>query len=330
MALKTEIIEYVEKSLRRGFASFGGICPIACNHCYTFMRGYQHKPDEKVDDIVNSLKGKVYDIIYISGHCENFINQEQGFELCEKLFSSYNCDIMLTTRMVLDVGIINRLSSLNKKMCQNGNTLFVCSSIPALESYRKLEPSKYMPSPRERIRFLRDVHNEGIITFLTLRPLFPDYYINTTELLQLIDEAQDASDIVLSSGIVVNEDNLKKLCGFNVKKATTGHLMNCLDNADISVQYVDVTNELKLLNEKSCFLQLPFFSESLIAVKFLKLVSNFPINKRYDAYKRYMSALNGDIKAIDDFMLVAKTENEKAFWSGLKEKLKDSKSNNEF
>ena len=316
--MKLDIVDYVEKSFSRELVSFGGVCPVACNHCYTFMQGYQRKSDEDVDKIVASLQGKQLDIIYISGHCENFIDSSKGTTLCEKLFHAYRCDIMFTTRMIFPDVIISRLSKLNERMRREGKFLYACSSIPAQESYGKLEPSPLIPSPEERMYFLSKMRNEGITTFLTIRPVFPDNYIPTVELINIVDNAKDYSDVVLASGVVVNDDVLKRLSGFVPQKTFSKKLMDCLGE-NIDAQYVDVDCELKKIGERCALHRVPFFNSSLVAVKFLKIVSQITDKeKKYQLYEKYMSALNRNQVAINDFYTEADNDRDRVFWDGLR------------
>jgi len=321
MSIETKIIDYIEKKVKRGFASFESRCPVECNHCYTFMSGYKHDTSKKIEEIIISLNDKDYDIIYISGHCENFINEEKGVELAEKVYEHCKCDVLITTRMVLSDKMIDRLSALKNAMVTKGNDLFICSSIPAFESYRKLEPSELMPTPKDRIEFLRKLYNKDIFTFLTLRPLFPNYYIPVKEALTVISEAHDCSSVVLSSGAVVNEDIVKRLKGFELKRSLEKDLMKCL-NAPIPVKYVDVCEELEIIEEGSRRFDLPFFHESLVAVKFLKLVSKeMQKIERYELFTRFMLALKGCLEMVDEFSSKTDNESQRDFWLGIKKLL---------
>ena len=88
-------------------------------------------------------------------------------------------------------------------MNNEGKDLFFCISIPALESYKKLESNPAIPTPYQRMKFLSEVYNQGIDTFLTIKPLCPTEYIPIDEALKIIEECKNYSTVVLSSGIVV-------------------------------------------------------------------------------------------------------------------------------
>lgn len=260
----------IDESYKREFASFSGKCPYACLHCYTFIPSYQTMGEDSINKIVNRLEGTNPDIIYISGHKENFIVPNQGIELGEKLFDKYHCDIMMTTRNVFCKSEIERLSKLNIRMNEEGKNLFFCVSIPALESYKKLENNPIIPTPEERMHFLSEVYTKGIDTFLTIKPLCPDEFIPIDEALEIINRCKDYSIVVLSSGIVVDNNILKRLKGFPLDfNSQTEPLMQCLEN-DIPVEYVDVSDELTKIKNLCNEYDVPFFQHSMPAVKYVK------------------------------------------------------------
>ncbi len=255
---------------KREFASFSGKCPFACLHCYTYTKKYESKGKDSICDIVKSLEDKKPDIVYISGHRENFVVPDVGIELGEKLFDTYNCDILMTTRNIFDKKEIERLKELNLKMRSKGKDLFFCISIPALNSYKKLETSPFIPLPEERIDFLKDVYTSGVYTFLTVRPLCPNDFIPISEVLQIIERCKDYVAAVLSSGIIVDEYILKRLEDFpEIFKSQDGKLTECLKN-NIPVKYVDVLKELKEIKALCESLKLPFYEHSMEAIQYVK------------------------------------------------------------
>jgi len=84
-------------SNRRQFISFGGVCPFGCNHCYTFSKKYKYETPTGIQDMVEALSGKGFDIVYVSGHRENFDKPDDGLTLCDTIFDRYNVDILLLT-----------------------------------------------------------------------------------------------------------------------------------------------------------------------------------------------------------------------------------------
>ena len=69
----------------RVMVSFDGYCPLHCKHCYTYELHHQLKKQRTVDEIVESISGKQFDIIYVSQSYENFQKEEDGIELCKAL-----------------------------------------------------------------------------------------------------------------------------------------------------------------------------------------------------------------------------------------------------
>lgn len=264
------------RSYKRQFVSFTGKCPYQCNHCYTFCSAYDsYDSGNSVNEIIEGLRKEDFDIVYVSGHKENFINPDDGIELCEQIFQNYSSDIMITTRNVFDCKQLEKISILNRKMEEKHRDLFFCASIPALQSYKKLEPNPIIPNPIKRIENLKRIFDLGIYTVLTLRPLCPNIYIPIQEIIDIIELCQQHVSVVLSSGIVVNDEILHKLIGFPKDfNCQEKPLMPCLKN-NLSMRYVDVNMELKEIKIKCKEYSLPFFEHSLPAIEYLKKQKNF-------------------------------------------------------
>ncbi len=260
--------EELQISYKREFASFGGKCPFKCNHCYTFIDDFSTKENYSINDIIKDLKShNKFDIVYISGFKENFINVEIGIELIEKIYDTFKCNILFTTRNIFTYKNIKKLSNINRTMQKDNKYLFACVSISAYNSYKKLEPCELIPSPQKRINFIKHLYMENIITFLTLRPICPNCFIPTREYLEVIKQTCNYCNGVISSGIVVNSQILNQLKGFPkefiYKKK---NLMDCLNQENIIMKYVDVDNELFKIKEYCYKNKIPFFSESKLAI----------------------------------------------------------------
>ena len=259
------------KSCKRQLISFGGACPFGCNHCYTFSQEYQHNASASIQEIVKSLSGKDFDIVYVSGHRENFVDPDKGLALCEAVFDEYDVDILFTTRAIFNDAQSLRLMQFFDKMRSRGRNLFVCSSVSATTSYRKLEPSPLVPSPNERMDFLKRVFDMGIFTILAIRPLCPSEFIPIEEPLEIVDKCHAFSSAVLSSGIVVEETVLKRLKAFPQFKSNGKEpLMNCLENEGLLVEYVDVEKELAIIRERCSNYGKELFTQSLPIVEALR------------------------------------------------------------
>ena len=236
---------------KRQFISLGGRCAFDCNHCYTFSPIYKRRLDNHtIPEIVNSLAAKSFDIVYVSGHRENFVNPDEGLELCERIFKAYNTDLLITTRKTFAGTQLARLNELYQAMKANGKDLYFCVSIPCTSSYRLLEPCELIPTPDERIEFLKSIYALGIYTFLTIRPLCPDSFIRVREALEIVDACHTFSSAVISSGIVVDEHIKKRLGNFPEYKSVEGELMECLENMQMTVEYVNVEKEWTQIRER--------------------------------------------------------------------------------
>lgn len=253
----------------RELVSFDGPCPYKCRHCYTFGLNEENK-NLTAEDIVNSLEGKNFDVIYVSHNKENFINPSKGIDLCRKLFSRYNKDMMVITRNVFNEEELIDFSLLNEEMKKSGKLLCLAVSIPALESIGVTEGEGIIPSPKKRINFLRRAKSKGIRTILVIRPLFPDKFIPISEPLRLIEECKEYVDCVLSSGLAVNDTILKQL---NMREDDFSYLDG--DNSEYLIgaignaKYIDVTYELAQIKEKCDSLNIKVFNHSMETMNYL-------------------------------------------------------------
>lgn len=259
--------EEIASLIHRSFASFGGKCKYKCNHCYTFIDSFNTHHNNSISNIIRDLENEKFNTIYISGYNENFIVPEKGIELIEKLYQHFKCNILFTTRNVFNLNHMHRISEINRKMLKERRRLFACVSISAYDSYKKLEPNCIIPSPQERIRFVKELYKNQITTFLTLRPICPNSYIPTIEYLKILEKVDRKCDGVISSGIVVNDQILKKLTGFPSDfKSTTDLIMPCLHQDGLFVEYVNVEEELINIKKKCEEIGVPFYKCSIEAI----------------------------------------------------------------
>jgi DNA repair photolyase len=226
----------------RVFVSFGGKCPFQCLHCYTFSQNFKTEDFFSIEDIISNLKRKdKFDTIYVSGYRENFENPNDGLDLVEALFSEFKCHILFTTRNVFSEEHILRVSNLNKLMRESNKFLFACVSISAYNSYRQIEPNNKIPSPDKRIEFLKQLYDNDIITFLTLRPIYPDLFIPTKEYLEILEKSYKFCNAVIASGLCVDDYIVERLKTFPkdcVSKSEVWAYFN------MEVREIDVSKEL--------------------------------------------------------------------------------------
>ena len=247
----------------RVFVSFGGKCSFQCLHCYTFSQNFHTEDFYSIEDIVKNLKTKnKFEIIYVSGYKENFENPDCGIDLVESLYYEFKCHILFTTRNVFNEKQISRISNLNKLMRKENKHLFACVSISANNSYKKIEPNNIIPSPEKRLKFVEQLYNNNIITFLTLRPIYPDKFISTREYLTILEKSYKYCNAVIASGISVDEYILKRLKTFPEKYVSKSKKWAYFD---MEVSDVDVSKELHEI-EEFCERKVPVFESSIPAI----------------------------------------------------------------
>jgi organic radical activating enzyme len=293
------IIEKITENDRE-FASFGGRCPFKCLHCYTFSNNFEETTKDSIDEIVDRLNiKKDFKIIYISGYKENFVIPDDGLDLMEKLFSQYKCHILFTTRNILNDKQIDRLSNLNKEMQKVGKKLFACISISAFNSYQKLEPNKIIPTPIQRIEFLKAIFKEGITAFLTLRPVCPNSFIPTSEYIEILDKSYKYCNAVITSGILVDNHILKNLNNFPWKyDDKEEEQMHCFNKMKVNI--VDVSDELSIIKAFCKDKNVPVFDKSIPAINYQ--LKNKQENLKYSTIKihDYMESYRPYLEMIDE------------------------------
>lgn len=254
--------------IKREFASFGGKCPFKCNHCYTFINNFSTYKANSIPNIINELVSKDFNIIYISGFNENFVSPQIGIKLIEELYNHFKCHILFTTRNTFDNDCLKKITEINKMMLKDGKRLFACVSISAYNSYKKLEPCNVIPTPNQRIEFIKKMFGNKIITFLTIRPVCPKEFIPTNEYIDIIKDIGQMCSGIISSGIVLNKDIINKLDGFPKNYSYVEKpIMSCLKQDNLLVKYVNVEEELNSIQLKCKQSQIPFFSGSIEAIQ---------------------------------------------------------------
>lgn len=245
----------MKRYTNRVLVSFTGRCPLECKHCYTLD---QDSPKcsqdmEEVEQIVESIYGQLFDIVYVSHDRENFIDEKAGIKLTELLYKTYQRSIFIITRKCFSQDTIRQLATLSRKMADNHHSLFVGVSIPANDSYGITEKKDKIASPIDRCELLKRLHQNGIISILLARPIFPNSIVPTNEVIEMISTYHDCIDAVVASGLAVNDSILERLC-LNKKelKYLPGNNNNYLIGSSAkNIKYIDVSSELGEI-EKAC------------------------------------------------------------------------------
>lgn len=258
------------KYQNRALVSFKGKCPMNCKHCYTFDLDDQEEISD-VSEVVNANIPVDCDIIYVSQRYENFYDEEIGYDLCSSLYEKYHKDIFIITRSVLSDAMMQKLSDLNKQMAMKGHTLYLSVSICADASYAVTEDVKNCPTPSQRISNLQRAHMHGIRTVLMLRPIFPDKIIPISECLSFISQYAYCIDAVVTSGLIVTQNILKRLNLEQNELAynSTGDSSYLADLQGKDIYYVDVEDELRQIESQCAMNHVPCFRHSMPALNFI-------------------------------------------------------------
>ena len=259
-----------DKYKKRVFISFDSTCPMKCKHCYTYELDLQKK-ERSIAELVNSLEGKEFDVIYVSKSYENFYNEEKGIDLCNALWNRFHKDIFIITRRFLTDQGMEQLADLNERMSQSGNRLYFGISVLAMESSFEVENIEHCPSALERLQNLKRAKEYGLKTILIVRPLLPANIIPLEEPMELIRQSKDFIDAVISSGLIVTDKILKNLNydRKDIKYLEYGDSAYLADLQGKSVKYVDVRSEIEELRRYCTENGLAFFEHSMPALNAL-------------------------------------------------------------
>lgn len=252
---------------KRAFVSFDEFCPFQCKHCFTYE--IKREKFRTIEEIVNSIDSEDFDVVYISQKNDNFSNPEKGLELCRQLFEKYKCHMFIITRNVLNKDQLHELLDLNRRMEEVNKQLFIAVSLNATDSIGVCENTYKVPTPDERVAFLKELSEIGLCPILMIRPVFPDSLIPVTECEKLIESTREYISCVVSSGLGINEFILKRL---NVKESEFSYKKDqeYLQGAiNCEIKFIDVDEELKRIYKKCESLTVPIFEHSMPALNYI-------------------------------------------------------------
>ena len=255
------------KLRKREFVSFDEPCQFGCKHCYTY--GIPRNAIRSSNEIVSSIQGKQFDVIYVSQKTDNFYYPLKGISLCNQLFSTYDTNLFIITRNVFTADELEQLVLLKNRMNESGKRLFIAISINALESYHVCENVDKVPTPSARINFIIQLAEKNFLPILMLRPVFPNEVIPVTECTQIIEQVSRYVSCVVSSELGVNEEVLDRL---GMKESDFKYTENqeYLQGAiSCHVKFVDVPEELIIIERKCNAVSVPFFSHSMPALNYV-------------------------------------------------------------
>lgn len=263
---------------KRIMVSKDGACPMQCAHCFTYelpeMTEIDTKNRRTNDEIISDIQDESFDIIYVSHTCENFLAEEDGLDLCGKLYERYEKDIFIITRSFLADETIEKLADLNNRMGKQGHRLYLAVSCFANNSYGISENTDICPSPEERLSNLERAYNAGIATFLILRPVFPDEIVSVKECTYLVCKARKYINAVISSGLIVTDQILArlKLDGTQFKYLQNGDSDYLKNMPKENARYLDVEKELEEIQSCCRECNIPFFRHSMPALNYISAI----------------------------------------------------------
>ena len=147
--------------------------------------------------------------------------------------------------------------------------LFIAVSLNATESIGVCENTSKVPTPYERMAFLKELSNIGFYPILMIRPVLPDGLIPVTECEKIIESTHEYISCVVSSGLGVNDFILQRL---NLKESEFSYKkdQDYLQGAiNCEIKFIDVDAELKRIQNKCESLAVPFFEHSMPALNYV-------------------------------------------------------------
>lgn len=258
----------MNKMDKRVLVSFDDICPYQCKHCYTLdirRSGY----NRSISEIVDSIETQEFDVVYVSQRRDNFTDPDEGMELCEKLFEKYCCNIFIITRNVFANDQIERLLLLKNKMEKNDKKIIVACSVFATKSYATSENPHVVPSPYERLNFIKHLSDCGVKTFVIIRPVFPNSIIPIDELHELVDECKKINVCVVSSGLAVNDDICWRLDLDSTKLQYLKDVHYLEGAMEGTLEFINVESELAELKQYCNKEGVTFFDHTLQALNYV-------------------------------------------------------------
>lgn len=253
---------------KRVLVSFDDICPYQCKHCYT-LDIPRTQFNRSIPEIVKSIEQKDFDVIYVSQRRDNFVNPDDGILLCEQLFECYNSNIFIITRNIFDENQVERLLSLKEKMEIAGKEIVVASSVFATKSYSKSENPMKVPSPYERMKFIKRLKTCGVKALIIIRPVFPEYIIPVEELYELVDICKKMNVCIVSSGLALNDDICWRL---NLNPCDMEYMENVhyLEGAmEGKLKFLNVEDEMKKLKQYCEKEGVTFFDHTIQALNYI-------------------------------------------------------------
>jgi DNA repair photolyase len=251
-------------------------CPYNCAFCYVQSNNFNRYVQLNAADIVSYLKdqknkGKIFDIIYISGDTDSFAppRTQLGINLIMAL-EELNSDITFTTRTIFSENQLIQLGAIAKRQKNKKLLLIASISIPRLYSANHLE-SVNTPAPIERITTLKKLKEMGLLTVLAIRPFLP--IISVLEYKQIIDLAKEYIDVVLGEDWYVDPSGIierRVFLGPTPQNITFNSSKMDFDSSKKSWKLWKAKEYTRAINKYCKELNIPFYMRSKPAFDYLR------------------------------------------------------------
>ncbi len=261
-------------SFRKVTVSLGGVCTLACHHCYTMTRVFIHEPSRSVGDVLDELSGlpEPYRIICVSGDTDCFIEASAGLELLRRLIECHSdAVVMFTTRLIPPERIVDGLINLGQ-ICRERCQLFIpCVSVITHSYPNALEDPKRIPSTVDRLAFLRTLSKAGLPGILAMRPTFPFTVVSKEEVTGVLNEAIGVACVVLGEALLLDGSGqlAKRLRLPLLQDSDSIGPMSFLDQPSVWHKRLHV-DEIAWIRSQSAARGMPFYLRSPSAIALLQ------------------------------------------------------------
>lgn len=262
---------------RRAMVSLGPLskkkyCTYSCPFCYV-EAGFAPYKNLGLSEIAEYLSKKRddYDIIYISGDTDTFAPPRalEGIELV-RLCSSFDVDVLFTTRAPLSDENISELAIIARSMKEKSRILIGCVSIAQL-NHPHLEP-RPIPAPMQRISLLGKLRAAGLVSVLAMRPLLP--IVPREDYFGILDAAAPYSDLAISEGWYSDTGGVLDRGVYQGNVEPYDHTIERMyfDENDADWKLFRPEELIEAITEHAAKIQLPLFFKSRGAIDYCRRI----------------------------------------------------------
>lgn len=267
--------------------SLGGICPLACRHCYTMTSSFKHDPEMTIVEVVEDLRlvRDPFATICVSGDTDPFLDAAAGLLLIQTLASEFpHANIMFTTRQVPNNDVIAALIELGRNLSEAQRLFIPAVSLVSMKVPNFSERSKRIPDTNDRIQLLNTFRTAGLPTLLALRPTFPLNIVAPADVETMIHTAKESAVAVLGEVFLLDPSGqLAKRLGLpSTSDHRQGH-MTFMEQPNIWVKGT-FRQAVEFARHTAAGQGLPYFLRSGSALNLLEEYWDFSNGKMRSGY----------------------------------------------